>query len=102
MKKHTASIAIIGVLMIQLFSCQPNSYAELREALTFYVSFDNGTTADYALGDAEIYTANGSYVDGKRKLEELQVGMNNPSSFIKARTTSPTIRKTGLAPSHFG
>lgn len=67
----------MGVLFLTLFSFQSNPPSELKEALTFYVSFDNGTTADFALGDANIYTADASYVNSKRKLEGIQKGMNN-------------------------
>lgn len=67
----------IGVLLLQLFSCQPNLSSEFKEALTFYTSFDEGTTADFALGDASIYTANASYANSKRNLEEIQTGMKN-------------------------
>lgn len=77
MKDANINTILIGVLILQLFSCQSNSSSELKKALTFFVSFDNGTTADFAMGDANIYTANGSYVNMKRKLEGIQVGMNN-------------------------
>jgi len=68
---------IIGALFFHLFSCQSGSSQELKKALTFHTSFDNGTKADFALGDANIYTANASYVNSKRVLEGVQVGMNN-------------------------
>ena len=45
--------------------------------MTFYASFDNGTTADFALGDANMYTANASYGNSRRVLKGIQVGMNN-------------------------
>lgn len=77
MKNMNIKLIAIGVLFLQSFSYQSNSPSELRNALTFYVSFDNGTTADFALGDANIYTANASYVNSKRKLEGMEVGMNN-------------------------
>lgn len=63
---------IIGALFLQLFSCQSNSSSELKTALTFYTSFDNGTTADFALGDPKIYTAT-----SRRDLQGMQAGMNN-------------------------
>lgn len=75
-------IIIIGALIIQLCSCRSNSLSELKEALTFHVSFDKGTTADFALGDAGIYTAKGSYVDMKRNLEDVQIGMKNPNNRV--------------------
>lgn len=69
-------LIVMGALFLQLFSCQSNSSTELKDALTFFVSFDNGTTADFALGDAYLYTANASYVNSSRVLEGIQVGMN--------------------------
>lgn len=47
--------------------------AALRQALTFHASFDNGTDADFALGDKKIYTAP-SY----KKRDEAKPGIGNP------------------------
>jgi len=77
MKNTKINIIILGLLTLQFFSCQVSPSSELKKALTFHSSFDNGTTADFALGDPNIFTANGSYVDMKRKLDDIQVGMNN-------------------------
>jgi len=77
MKSNYFSTIIIALLLLQLFSCQSDSSSELKNALTFYASFDGGTDADFALGDANMYTAKGSYVDMRRKLEEIQAGMHN-------------------------
>lgn len=79
MKNANISIITIGVLLLLFFSCKSTSSlaVELKDSLTFYISFDNTTTADFALGDANIYTAKASYVDSKRKLERVKVGMNN-------------------------
>lgn len=82
MKGYNSYIIIIGVMILTLFSCQPNSSSAFKNALTFYVSFDNGTSADFSLGDKNIYTANSSYVNSSRNLEEIQVGMNNPDHQI--------------------
>lgn len=82
MKNSNISILLIGVFILLLFSCQSNPSLELKESLTFYVSFDNATTADFALGDANIYSAKASYVDSKRKLKDIKVGMNNPDHRI--------------------
>lgn len=72
---------IIGGLFLQLFACKSipasESNSTLKNALTFYVSFDKGTKADFALGDDNIYTANATYENSKRKLDEIQVGMTN-------------------------
>ncbi len=83
MKSCYFNIIIIGTLLLQLSSCQPDPSSALKNSLTFYVSFDKGTSADFALGDANMYTARGSYVDMKRKLEGIQVGMNSPNNGIK-------------------
>lgn len=40
-----------------ILSCQSDKNADLKEALTFYASFDQGTEADFALGDATLYSA---------------------------------------------
>lgn len=82
MKNLNINLIVIGVLFLQLYSCQSNSSSEFKNALTFYVSFDKGTTADFALGDNNIYTANSTYVNSKRILEGTQVGMNNPDHRI--------------------
>ena len=44
----------------------------LKQALTFYVSFDHGTDADYSRGSARIYTA-----PEYDKLEDSQKGMHS-------------------------
>ncbi|MEP5611155.1 MAG: LamG-like jellyroll fold domain-containing protein [Cyclobacteriaceae bacterium] len=82
MKDKHINIIIVGALILQLFSCQSNSSSAFKNALTFYVSFDNGTSADFALGDTNMYTANASYVNSSRVLEGIQVGMNNPDHRI--------------------
>lgn len=49
----------------------------MKEALTFYASFDNGTDADYALGDKRIYTAR-----SQKAADSAVVGMLNPDHSI--------------------
>lgn len=81
MKHININLFLIGVLFLQLVSCQSNSSSEFKNALTFYVSFDNGTKADYALGDHKIYTAN-----SRNNLDENQVGMNiNDHQIVKGK-----------------
>lgn len=77
MKNLNINLIVIGALFLQLYSCQSNSSSAFKNALTFYASFDKGTTADFALGDANIYTANSTYANSKRVLEGIQLGMNN-------------------------
>nr|WP_298793619.1 LamG-like jellyroll fold domain-containing protein [uncultured Allomuricauda sp.] len=82
MKNCRIGFIVIGVLFLQLLSCQPKSDTDFKEALTFYVSFDNGTTADFALGNSNMFTAKASYVNSRRSLEGIQMGMNNPDHRI--------------------
>ena len=49
------------------------SEASLKEALTFYASFDNGVDADFALGDARMYT-----VPNRKAIDSAQVGLHKP------------------------
>ncbi|TRX47271.1 LamG domain-containing protein [Fulvivirga sp. M361] len=72
MKYLTIYQTIIGVLFLSLLSCESSSSPGFKNALTFYVSFDNGTQADVALGDASIYTA-----DSRKNLDSAEVGMTN-------------------------
>lgn len=76
MKGFRISIVLIGVFLLSYCSCQSNSSSGLKGALTFYVSFDESTTADFSSGDSQIYTANASYVNSSRVLENIQRGMN--------------------------
>lgn len=71
-------IGIAAGVLLSLLSCQSKPSSEIKDALTFYASFDEGATADFAKGDANIYTATASYVSSSRVLEDVQVGMNNP------------------------
>lgn len=82
MKVLNISLVLIGALFLQLFSCQSNSSSAFKNALTFYASFDNGTSADFALGDTNIYTATATYANSRRHLEGIHVGMNNPDHRI--------------------
>ncbi|MBX2828226.1 MAG: LamG domain-containing protein [Flavobacteriaceae bacterium] len=82
MIRTTFQATITVAFALFLYSCHSQSTSELKNALTFYVSFDEGTTADFALGDPHIYTAQGSYVDMKRKLENMEMGMHKPGHGI--------------------
>ncbi len=84
MRYLNMNLSTIGALFILLSSCQPKISPEISDALTFHVSFDEGTTADFALGDPKMYTAKASYVNSKRKLDGLQQGMNDPNHRITA------------------
>lgn len=67
-----------------LFSCkqeaskkeevkEDTTNADLKEALTLYASFDNGVDADFALGDARMYT-----VPNRRARDSAQAGLHKP------------------------
>jgi len=45
--------------------------SELKEALTFYASFDKGVKADFALGDPQLYT-----VPSRKARDSAQVGLH--------------------------
>lgn len=77
MKNFSITVITIVIVSLLLFSCGSNPSPEFKNALTFYVSFDNGTNADFALGDSNIYTANSTYTNSRRSLDGIQVGMNN-------------------------
>ncbi len=78
MKTYRHKLIITITLCSQLLSCQTNNTSKLREALTFHASFDQGITADFSLGDANMYTATGSYVDMVRQLADVTSGMRVP------------------------
>lgn len=77
MKYMNINSLVAGGLFFLLASCQPKISPEIGQALTFYASFDTGTAADFALGDPHIYSAKASYINSKRKLDGVQVGLNN-------------------------
>ena len=68
-------IAILGSLIFPLMSCQSNS--EIKNALTFYSSFDKGANADFALGDATIYSAEARYENSNRILDDIREGIED-------------------------
>lgn len=82
MKNLNIHLILIGALCSSLISCQSTSTSVFKDALTFYASFDQGTTADFALGDANIYTATSTYVNSRRELADIQPGMHKPDHGI--------------------
>ncbi|GAB5525559.1 MAG: hypothetical protein Roseis2KO_34310 [Roseivirga sp.] len=74
--KTLASLLLVSMIV---FSCQSNKNADLKEALTFYTSFDAGTTADFAKGDAELYSA-----PNRRNQDSIIVGLDNEIHKITA------------------
>ncbi len=61
-------------LVLLLSSCKTDSSkTDLKTALTFYASFDNGVDADFALGDKHLYT-----VPNRKARDSAQVGLHKP------------------------
>jgi hypothetical protein len=50
-------IPALGTLILSGCGSMPSNHRPLRDALTLYASFDNGTRADYAAGDPQLYGA---------------------------------------------
>ncbi|WP_442266500.1 LamG-like jellyroll fold domain-containing protein [Tenacibaculum sp. ZS6-P6] len=76
-------IAAASVTLI-LFSCKQEqkekkvvekdtTKTDLKAALTFYSSFDNGIEADFALGDKKMYT-----VPNRKAVDSAKVGLHKP------------------------
>ncbi len=72
MKKSTLHLATLVTTVALLNACQPQENLELKNALTFFVSFDAGYDADYAKGDKKMYTAT-----SRRALDSANAGMHN-------------------------
>lgn len=47
--------------------------SDLKKALTFYASFDNGINADFSLGDKRMFT-----VPNRKAVDSAQVGLHKP------------------------
>ncbi|WP_411030727.1 LamG-like jellyroll fold domain-containing protein [Spongiimicrobium sp. 3-5] len=84
MSKPNVISFILLVCAITIISCKektpkkevvetPTVNTDLKEALTFYASFDKGIDADFALGDAHMYT-----VSDRKVLDSAQVGLHKP------------------------
>ena len=69
MKKSRSILLAMAILFVAV-SCQNDSPSELKQALSFYSSFDNGTSADFALGDKSIYSA-----PSRRSLDSMEAGI---------------------------
>jgi hypothetical protein len=58
---------------IFLFNSCDSTKEDLKSALTFYTSFDNDVTADFALGDDNLYTT-----FNRREKDSAKVGLHKP------------------------
>ena len=84
--RRTSNLILLAVCLFVLNSCKQKepttteeatpvdtTNADLKEALTFYASFDQGVDADFALGDARMYT-----VPNRQARDSAQVGLHKP------------------------
>ena len=79
-----SAVLILMITTLLLSSCKEkvetveeivieNPNTKLKEALTFYASFDSSVDADFALGDARMYT-----VPNRQARDSAQVGLLKP------------------------
>lgn len=73
--KHLFKYAclVIGIVLMLAFAAE----SKMADDLLFYASFDNGTSADIAVGDKDIYTA-----DLRKNIENAKPGLLNPDVVI--------------------
>jgi hypothetical protein len=72
MIKPNLHLIFVGSLTLSLLACKGQVSPEFKDALTFCVSFDDGTEADFALGDKNIYTAT-----SREEISLARAGMHN-------------------------
>ncbi|MCE7995446.1 MAG: LamG domain-containing protein [Roseivirga sp.] len=70
--KNSGILTSLLLLALLTFSCQSDRSAYLKESLTLYASFDQGTEADYALGDNKLYSA-----PSRREPDKVIEGLDN-------------------------
>ncbi|MGV6832205.1 MAG: LamG-like jellyroll fold domain-containing protein [bacterium] len=79
-----SAVLLFAITTLLLSSCKEkvatveeitieNPNAALKEALTFYASFDSSVDADFALGDGRMYT-----VPNRQARDSAQVGLHKP------------------------
>ena len=62
-----------GFLLLTLFAFKSDtSLLDLKEALTFYASFDQGLKADFSLGDPQLYS-----VPSRKAVDSIQIGLQH-------------------------
>lgn len=68
-------VLLLGIGTCFLNSCEEKdtTQADLKSVLTFYASFDNDVKADFALGDANLYT-----IPNRRAKDSAKVGLHKP------------------------
>lgn len=65
---------VISVILFQSCAEKDTSKTDLKAALTLYVSFDESIDADFALGDAKLYT-----VPNRKLRDSAKVGLHKQS-----------------------
>jgi len=87
---QSLKLYIIAICIISIsFSCKNEPKTKetstvnttinnLKTALTFYTSFDKGVDADFALGDARMYT-----VPNRKAIDSAKVGLHKPDISIQ-------------------
>lgn len=81
---HKGIIMLLMIVACSFQACNPkkttsqeeSSVSSLKPALTFYVSFDNGTNADFSLGDNQLYTS------PIKSMDSAKVGLHKPDITI--------------------
>ena len=75
MKSILKSLIALSLSIFMFQSCaEPDTTkADLKAALTFYASFDKDVTADFSLGDGNMYT-----VPNRRLRDSAKVGLHKP------------------------
>lgn len=68
-------ILFLAVSVFFFAACEKkdSTKSDLKSALTFYASFDKDVNADFALGDAQLYT-----VPNRRAKDSAKVGLHKP------------------------
>ena len=77
-------VGILIIFLATIYSCKQekksketvvsvNNTTNLKEALSFYASFDKGVDADFSLGDKRMFT-----VPNRKAMDSAQVGLQKP------------------------
>ncbi len=74
MRKLNTFINLFCFIAVPLAPMVSMAQDHLSDHLLFYASFDNGTDADYAVGDKAIYTAN-----NRKEISKARPGLLNPN-----------------------
>ena len=74
MKKPALHLTLFVAAFVLLIGCQTRQKPELKDALTFFASFDGSFDADYAKGDQSIYTTTSRRTQA---MDSAKAGMHN-------------------------